>query len=70
MMHTCPHCKAPGIGALAKRWSSRSSPAECSACGSLSHVLASTSSGIWVACIVILLASLIGGLVQHSIFSS
>ncbi|WP_418129452.1 hypothetical protein ABL849_25195 [Variovorax sp. 375MFSha3.1] len=66
MTHTCPHCKAPGIGSLAKRWSSRANPAECSACGGLSHVLASTSSGIWVAGIVIFMVSLIGGLALHS----
>ncbi|MET3183174.1 hypothetical protein ABL840_31355 [Variovorax sp. NFACC27] len=66
MKHICPRCKEPGIGGLAKRWSSRAVPAECSACGGLSHVLASTSSGIWVGGIVIFMVSLIGGLGLHS----
>lgn len=66
MKHICPRCKEPGIGSLAKRWSSRAVPAECSVCGGLSHVLASTSSGIWVGSIVIFMVSLIGGLGLHS----
>ncbi|NVM86882.1 hypothetical protein FHT32_000505 [Variovorax sp. SG517] len=66
MKHICPHCKAPGIGSLAMRWSSRANPAECPACGGLSHVLASTSSGIWVAGIVIFMVALVGGLALHS----
>ena len=66
MKHICPHCKAPGIGSLAMRWSSRANPAECSACGGLSHVLASTSSGIWVAGIVIFMFAFVGGLALHS----
>ncbi|WP_432727234.1 hypothetical protein [Variovorax sp. W6] len=66
MKHICPRCKESGIGSLAKRWSSRAVPAECSACGGLSHVLASTSSGIRVGSIVIFMVSLIGGLGLHS----
>jgi len=66
MTHTCPRCNRPGIGALAKRWSSRAAPAECTVCGGLSHVLASTDSGIWAASVVILLVSLIGALGLHS----
>ena len=66
MKHVCPHCKAPGIKGLAKRWSGRATPAECSVCGGLSHVLASTNSGIWIAGIVIFMGSLIGALVLHS----
>lgn len=65
-MHTCPRCKQPGIGHFAKRWSSRAVPAECQACGGLSHVLASTNSGIWAAGVVILVVSLIGALGLHS----
>ncbi|MDM0007789.1 hypothetical protein QTI51_25150 [Variovorax sp. J22G73] len=61
MTHTCPRCKQPGIGGLAKRWSSRAVPAKCTACGGLSHVLASTTSGIWAAGVVLFVASLIGG---------
>ena len=67
MTHACPHCKGPGIGSLAKRWSSRSAPAGCSACGGLSHVLASTSSGIWASGILTMVVSLIGGLALDSV---
>lgn len=66
MTHSCPHCKAPGIDGFAKRWSSRAAPVECTACGGLSHVLSSTSSGVWAAGIVIFVVSLIGGLGLHS----
>jgi hypothetical protein len=66
MKHTCPRCKAPGIHGLAKRWSSRASPAKCEACGGLFHVLASTSSGIWAAGLVIVMLSLIAALGWHS----
>lgn len=38
-----------GVTSFAKRWSSREHPAICSRCGRLSHVIASTSSGIFVA---------------------
>ncbi|MGJ7564824.1 hypothetical protein ACSFBM_13290 [Variovorax sp. GB1R11] len=65
-IHTCPRCKQPGIGGFAKRWSSRAAPAECKACGGLSHVLASTTSGIWAVGVLILVVSLIGGLGLHS----
>jgi hypothetical protein len=34
------------VSNFAVRWSSRSSPASCTGCGKLSHVLASSSSGI------------------------
>lgn len=66
MKHTCPRCKAPGIDGVAKRWSSRASPAKCEACGGLSHVLASTSSGIWAAGLVIVVLSLIAAVGWHS----
>jgi hypothetical protein len=66
MTHTCPRCKRPGIGNFAKRWSSRAGPAECTVCGGLSHVLASTGGGIWAAGVVILVVSLIGALGLHS----
>jgi hypothetical protein len=66
MTQTCPRCKAPGIRTLDKRWSSRATPAECTACGGLSHVLASTGSGIWAMGVVILVVSLIGALGLHS----
>ena len=62
MKYICPRCKESGIGGLAKRWSDRATPAQCTACGGLSHVLASTSSGIWVGSIAIFMVSLIGGL--------
>lgn len=66
MKHTCPGCRKPGIDGMAKRWSSRGAPAACEACGGLSHVLASTSSGIWAAGVVIVVVSLIGALGLHS----
>ena len=47
-MKQCPHCKELGVTSLAKRWSSREHPAVCGLCGRLSHVIASTSSGIFV----------------------
>ena len=54
---------------MAKRWSSRGAPATCEACGALSHVLASTSNGIWAAGVVILVVSLIGALgLDSSVF--
>ncbi|KQO23945.1 hypothetical protein ASF16_24015 [Acidovorax sp. Leaf78] len=57
-MHACPHCQKPGVRDPAVRWSARENPAQCSYCGGLSHVLASTSGAIamftWV--------TLIGGL--------
>ena len=45
-MHPCPHCRTHAVPNFAVRWSSRESPAKCGHCGKLSHVLASTSSGI------------------------
>lgn len=62
MKHACPSCRKSGIRGLAKRWSSRGAPATCEACGALSHVLESTSNGIWAAGVVILVVALIGGL--------
>ncbi|MFM9879475.1 MAG: hypothetical protein ACKVOO_03585 [Burkholderiaceae bacterium] len=38
---------------MAKRWSSREHPAVCRLCGRLSHVIASTGSGIPVASLFI-----------------
>lgn len=66
MKYDCPRCKKPGITGLAKRWSSRGSPAKCEACGGLCHVLASASSGIWAAGILIVLVSLIAAIGLHS----
>ena len=57
MSYACPHCRQPGIAAMAKRWSSRETPATCGRCGKLSHVLASTSSGIGVAGLLIIVLS-------------
>ena len=48
MKHRCPHCQKPGVTHVALRWSTRESPAQCSYCGGLSHVLARTSGGIGV----------------------
>lgn len=55
--HTCPHCQQAAVSNLAVRWSSRESPASCATCGRLSHVIASTSSGIWVIGVVLLVAA-------------
>ena len=56
MMHACPHCQKPGVRNAAVRWSAREYPAQCTYCGGLSHVLASTSGAIamftWVALLV------------------
>lgn len=43
---TCPHCQGLGISQTAKRRSSREHPAKCTLCGGLSHVIASSRSGI------------------------
>ncbi|MDP3228855.1 MAG: hypothetical protein Q8N13_12865 [Acidovorax sp.] len=48
MKHICPHCQKPGVSNVALRWATRESPAQCSYCLGLSHVLASTSGGIGV----------------------
>lgn len=55
--HTCPHCQQAAVPNFAVRWSSREVPATCAACGRLSHVIASTSSGIWVVGVVLLVAA-------------
>ncbi|MDQ0013594.1 hypothetical protein J2W23_001976 [Variovorax boronicumulans] len=72
MKSDCPHCKKPGITGFAKRWSNRAAPATCEACGGLCHVLASTSSGIWAAGVLIVLVALIAAIGLHSawLFSS
>ena len=62
MKYDCPHCRKPGITGFAKRWSSRAAPAKCEACGGLSHVLASTSSGIGAAGVLIVVVALIAAL--------
>jgi len=59
MKHACPRCHERGIPEFAKRWSSRASPAECAKCGGLSHVLASTSNGIWVGTLLAFVVSLV-----------
>lgn len=60
MMH-CVHCNAPGIRAAAKRWSGRDLPATCTLCGKLSHVIASTGSGIPVATLLVVLVFAVAG---------
>ena len=51
---------------MAKRWSSREHPATCSLCGRLSHVIASTSSGIPVASLFIVGAFFLLGAVVNA----
>ncbi len=52
-MTPCPHCQSDGVPLSAKRRSSREHPAVCSLCGRLSHVIASTSSGIFLLSLLI-----------------
>ena len=63
-MLRCIHCEGLGIGIAAKRWSGRETPAKCAKCGGLSHVIASTRSGIPVATLLILLAFALLGAVN------
>ena len=62
MKHACPSCRGAGITALAKRWSARECPATCELCGGLSHVLASTSNGIFVGTILVFIVSMIAAI--------
>jgi hypothetical protein len=61
-MFVCPHCKVSAVAGSAARWSSREHPATCSNCGMLSHVAASSSSGIAILTFVFALLSLAGAL--------
>ena len=65
-MHTCPHCHAKALKGLAVRWSGRSSAARCPGCGKLSHVLGSTSSGIFAVCAVLLCCAVTAALLTTS----
>ena len=65
-MHKCPHCNVAGVPHMAVRWSYRESPAKCTACGNLSHVLASTSSGIFSVCIVLFSLGVVAAMVSES----
>ena len=65
-MHKCPHCGTNSVAGYAVRWSSRSSPASCRHCSKLSHVLASTSSGIFFVCLVSLCVVLTAALMAES----
>lgn len=62
MKQVCPSCHGAGISGLAKRWSARECPAKCGLCGGLSHVLASSSSGIFVGGCLVFVVVLIAGL--------
>jgi hypothetical protein len=65
-MHKCPWCNGAAVSGIAVRWSSRSSPASCASCGKLSHVLASTSSGIFSVGIVLLCCVLFAAFLAQS----
>jgi hypothetical protein len=65
-MHNCPWCSAAAVSNFAVRWSSRSSPASCTGCGKLSHVLGSTSSGIATIGFLLLCFVAVGGFVLQS----
>lgn len=69
MMHSCPHCQKPGVRNGAARWSAREHPAQCSYCGGLSHVLASTSGAIAAFTWVTLIAGVTLGFVLGSVLS-
>ena len=66
-MLRCIHCDVLGIGITAKRWSGRETPAKCAKCGGLSHVIASTRSGIPVATLIIILAFAVLGAVNGNL---
>jgi hypothetical protein len=66
LMHECPHCKAPAVPGIQVRWSSRETPATCTNCGKLSHVLASTNSGIFSVCLVLLSCTVALGVILES----
>jgi hypothetical protein len=65
-MHKCPHCHVAAVPHIAVRWSHRESPAKCTACGNLSHVVASTSSGILSICIVLFSLGVVAAIVSQS----
>jgi len=65
-MHICPHCKDAGLSELAVRWSYREHPARCVTCGGLSHVLASTSSGITGASMILVSITAAAAIVFNS----
>ena len=65
-MHKCPWCSAEAVSNLAVRWSSRSSPASCAGCGKLSHVLASTSNGIFTISFLLLFFVVAAGFIAQS----
>lgn len=65
-MHTCPHCQAKALKGLAVRWSGRAYAARCPGCGKLSHVLGSTSSGIFSVCTVLLCCAITAALLTES----
>lgn len=58
-MNVCPHCNKPGVSTWEARWSARASPATCSLCRRLSHVIASMSSGITVMTALLLVATVL-----------
>lgn len=65
-MHKCPHCGVTALGNMAVRWSYREAPAKCPHCGKLSHVLASTSSGIAGVGIVLAALAVVAAMVLES----
>ena len=68
MKHMCPHCLKPGVSNVALRWATRESPAQCGYCAGLSHVLASTSSGIGVFTWMTLIGCLVLGVTLTSLW--
>lgn len=65
-MNTCPHCRQAGIKTWEKRFSSRGSPATCTLCGGLSHVLASAVGGIFVLTSILLMIATVVGFLTSS----
>lgn len=68
MKHACPSCHGAGISGWAKRWSARECPATCGLCGRLSHVVDSTSNGIFVGGILVFITPLIALLALNAAF--
>ena len=67
----CVHCNGPGIHSGAKRWSSREAPATCALCGKLSHVIASTGSGIPAAtALIVVVFAILGTFIDNPLVTA
>lgn len=66
MNSACPHCRQAGVSTWEKRFSSRATPATCTLCGGLSHVLASAAGGTFVLTSFLLVVALLAGFLTSS----